>query len=149
MVGFRARYDMGPPVDNRVTPFTQVLNGIFVTVSGAVGGVLAQNYDGSPMWLIMSAIGGSLTFGLISSSFRPEQGDERKKLIRLNFVNSGALWTIACAITWTMSLHFGTAMVVALILGLFGTQILEALEESVGSRTIAQFIIKWWIGGGR
>lgn len=77
----------------------------------------------------------------------PEDGAERVILMRRNFFNAGSLWVIACGIVWIMGLHFSVSMVVALILGLFGTQFLEAVRESVTPKLLVDKLAKWWLGG--
>lgn len=134
---------MGSSVGGRVTNVTQSFGGVLATAGGAVGGIMAQDHHGAPVWLFLLAIAGSLLFGLISSSFRPEQADERLKLIRQNIVNSGALWVLSCGVVWTMNLHFSTSMVVALVFGLFGTQVLSHLEEKFSTKSFLESFLKW------
>lgn len=146
MADFRTRHDLGARVAGKLEQLANATGGVTATASGAVGGILIAHHRGAPVWLLLTAIAGSLVFGLISSSFRPEDVGERKKLIRHNIFNAGALWIIACAIVWTMDLHFSTSMVVALILGLFGTQFLESVEESMVPKMLADKIATWWLG---
>lgn len=146
MVSFRAYNGVGSRVDNRVTSVDRAIV-IVSSAGGSLSGVMLANYQGSPVWLVLLAITGSLFFGLISSSARPETKEERVRAIWRNIFNAGALWTVACAVVWAMDLKFSMAMVVALVLGLFGTQFLEVMEQSMVPKLLVTKLAKWWLGG--
>lgn len=102
---------------------------IAAPVSGAAVGLMLQDFNGHPAWLVLVALTVSLAFGIASSIGR---SDDRAAAFSVSKWNAGALWVMAfVAVLWG-KLDIPSSMITALVLGLMGSPAIEAFLKKIG-----------------
>lgn len=115
-------------------------------IAGALSGMLLQDHGGMSVGFVALMVAGSLGFGLWSAAGRNKNPDARHEALRLAFVNAGALWVLCLSVTFGMSLALPAAMGMSLMIGLFGSRMLDRFEASATAEAIITRIAEWWLG---
>lgn len=120
-------------------------SGVLGGLTGSVGGWLLSEHHGLPVVVILLLIAASIAFGLISSTEKPREQRERRRLRRAAVFNFGSLWMLTCSVTFTFDISLAVASAMGLGVGLMGNAMLEKLEGNALLSDIFTKIAKWWL----